>query len=744
MSHEQRNDEPAFPGVIGTTVSESTPWWPTGSHGERTRPNVVMIVLDDTGWSDLGCFGSEIATPAFDELARRGVRYNRFHVTPLCSPTRAALLTGRNHHSVGMRFLADTDTGFPNSRGSIREDVPLLPQILRADGYGTYLVGKWHLAPLHEITPAGPYRNWPLARGFDRYFGFMDGCTDQYEPELYEDNHPVQAAPGGERHLTERLADQAIDYVRDHVSFRPDSPFFLQFAVGATHAPFQAPREYIEPYVETFAKGWDAVRSDRLARQIDMGLVPAGTTLSERNDGVSPWEELSDDERMLYAHLQAAFAGFLEHTDAQVGRIMKALQDFGVLDDTIVLVLSDNGASREGGATGDVDTNAPYSGVRRSTQEQLELLDDLGTVRAGAHYPEGWAMAGNTPFRFYKQFVDLGGVRSPLIVAWNHSPVPLSGIRDQFVHAIDVAPTLLDLLELTPGIDMDGQSIARTLEDPAAPAGRGTQYWETLGHRAVWHDGWRAVTSHVPGSGYADDTWRLYHSETDFSESHDLADEHPDRLAELQRLWWSEAERNDVFPLDDRPLRELIAERGPIGLFAASRIVLRPGQSHVPFASAVTGSNRDVVVTAHLAAPTGRVSGSLLSSGNVQGGFLLHLIDGELHFQHSLLGEKATMRAPLGDDPSTVGFALRPAADDSAAVTLLIDGVEAARTEIPRTSAHLSFWGLDVGRIGASSLDETLEPPFAMPDGVLDRVTIDVHAEPDDLVEYAEAVLASE
>src|SRR5699024_1746009 len=278
-----------FQGSIRTTVAASTPWWPM-QPAAREKPNVLMVILDDTGWSDLGCFGSEIATPAFDSLACSGVRYNGFHVTPLCSPTRAALLSGRNHHSIGMRFLADTDTGFPNARGSIREDVKLLPEILGENGYASYLVGKWHLAPLHEITPAGPYGNWRLARGFDRYYGFLDGCTDQYEPELYEDNHPVPVPQGEGYHLSADLADRAIRFLSDHATFRPRDPFFLQFALGATHAPFQAPREYIDKYVDVFTKGWDRTRIDRLNRQIEMGLVPEGTPLAERNEGVPSWD----------------------------------------------------------------------------------------------------------------------------------------------------------------------------------------------------------------------------------------------------------------------------------------------------------------------------------------------------------------------------------------------------------------------------------------------------------------------
>lgn len=733
-----------FLGTIRETFAESQPWWPEPAPSRR--PNVVVVVLDDTGWSDLGCFGSEIATPTIDALATNGAVFNQFHVTPLCSPTRAALLSGRNHHEIGMRFLADTDTGFPNSRGAIRPDVKLLPQILRENGYGTYLLGKWHLAPLHEITPAGPHHNWPLARGFDHYYGFLDGCTDQYEPELYEDNHAVPVPNGDDYHLTEDLADHAIQYLRDHVTYRSADPFYLQFATGATHAPFQAPRQFIERYVSEFTKGWDQTRVDRLNRQIETGLVPAGTELTERADGVRAWDALSDDEREVFAHLQAAFAGFLEHTDAQLARVFEEIAALGEHENTIVLLLSDNGASREGGPTGDVDSNAPYSGVRRTAAEQMSLVDAIGTLTGGAHYPEGWAMAGNTPFRQYKQFVDLGGVRSPLVISWPGHVAGPTQVRDQFVHAIDIAPTILELLGIEPETEMDGASIAPALDDHAAAVGRETQSWEMLGHRAVWHKGWKAVTQHNVGDDYADDTWRLYDTHSDFSERDDLAQAEPARLAEMQQQWWRAAHEQDMFPLDDRPLHLAIAARGPAGLYAQQRIVLRPGRSHVPLASAVTGSNRSLVATAHLDADPSSASGVLLSSGNAQGGYVLYLMRGELVFEHSMLGEsiRIASHGALSATTRTVGFAIRTGDAAEAEFSLLTEGEFGDPVHVAQTSAHLSFWGLDVGRVPNTTFTTAFEPPFALPDGILNRIEFAISPEANDTTEYAEVLLASE
>ncbi|WP_263433691.1 sulfatase-like hydrolase/transferase [Arthrobacter sp. StoSoilB13] len=372
-----------FPGRIGTTVAESEAWWPEQQAANGSQPNILMVILDDTGWSDFGCFGSEINTPAIDGLAEEGLRYTNFHVTPLCSPTRASLLTGRNHHSVGMRFLADADTGFPNSRGCVRPDVPMLPEILRRNGYGTYLAGKWHLAPLNELTPAGPFHNWPLNRGFDRFYGFLDGCTDQYSPELVADNHSIEPPAREGYHLSEDLAQQSIRFLKDHTTYRPHAPFFLQLALGATHAPFQAPREYIEKYIDVFTKGWDKTRSDRLKRQVELCVVPDGTALTERLADVRAWEELSSTEQDVFTHLQAAFAGFLEHADAQIGRVVQALRAMDLYENTIVLVMSDNGASREGGPHG-------RCRLQRAVFGRPQARRRAGQLAASARRPPGW------------------------------------------------------------------------------------------------------------------------------------------------------------------------------------------------------------------------------------------------------------------------------------------------------------------------------------------------------------------
>ncbi len=735
---------PEFNGVIATTAAESTPWWPEAPESLKKAPNVVIVMFDDTGWSDFGCFGSEIATPTINALAHNGIRFSNFHVLPLCSPTRAAMLTGQNPHRVGMRFLADADTGFPNARGYIRPDLPTLPERLRAAGYGTYLLGKWHLTPLHEITPAGPVHNWPLAKGFEKYYGFLDGCTDQYSPELYSDNTQVEPPASENYHLTEDLADHAIRFLRDHVTFRPAAPFFLQFALGATHAPFQAPREYIDKYVDVFRKGWDATRTDRLARQIELGVVPEGTELAESNPTVAPWDSLDAETQELYAHLQAAFAGFLEHADAQLGRVLAELDSLGVSDNTIVVVMSDNGASREG-AAGDIDTNAPYSRVTRPASEQLAHLDRLGGIQGGAHYPEGWAMAGNTPFRRYKQFVDLGGIRSPLVVSWPAGMAEPDRVSRAFGHIVDIAPTILDLAGLPPLDDPDGASLAPALVSAEPYSGRTHQGYEMLGHRALMHDGWFAVTEHEKGTAYDEDTWRLYDIEKDFSHAHDRAADHPEKLAELVELWWEGAKRNSVMPLDDRTLYELLYFRNPDGLLAQPSFTLRPGQGHVPFSSAVCGSNRSMVVRADLLSYESGAGGALVASGNECSGYVLYVIDGRLAFEHHFLDHRVVVTAPepLPAGSQAVGFALRVADDQSAHVWLLQGDSVVAEGSIPRTSGHLSFYGLDVGHDPVSPVSEAYESPYEFPAGMLDKVTLHF-TEPADMADISAVRAVSE
>lgn len=718
-------------GRIAGTFADSVPWWEPKTPRMEGAPNVVVVVLDDTGWSDFGCFGSEIRTPHIDALAAAGIRFNNFHVTPLCSPTRASLLTGKDHHSVGMRFLAVGDSGFPNARGELPRGVQTVPAVLRERGYGTYLVGKWHLAPQDELGPAGPFHNWPLARGFDRFYGFLGGASDQYLPELYRDNSPATGSYDPEYHLSVDLVDNAIGYLTDHIGYRAEDPFYLQLAFGATHAPLQVPTDWIDRYRGQYDEGWDQIRARRLARQQELGIVPEGTTLTERDGTVPAWEDLSEAERALAARAQETYAAFLEHTDAQIGRLLAWLEHTGQLDDTVIAVFSDNGAAGDGRELGTTNVIGPYNNLQSSETAEQAGLEAIGDRDHPAHYATGWAMASNTPFRLYKQYTDLGGTRSPLIVR-TQGGAGAGEVRTQFAHVIDLAATFVDdavaaddphrpkVLE-----ELDGASLTAVLQDGGAPAPRRTQYFEMLGHRALWHDGWHAVTRHEKGADYDEDRWRLYRTMTDFAEAVDLAEQEPERLRQLVDRWWEEAEQHGVLPLDDRTLKELLVARSSGARPLAQELVLRPGQSHLGFTTRLTGTNRAMHVTAHLQR-THHEEGVILASGAGYGGYILVLDDDELTFEHRILDEhvvvRSTRRVPTG--AATVGFTLSRGEDRSAEVELLIDGRAAGVGHLRTTSMQLAFYGLDIGldRSERRLADGRTGRPF--PVGALDKVVV--------------------
>ncbi|MCU0261632.1 MAG: arylsulfatase, partial [Ilumatobacteraceae bacterium] len=439
---------------IGRTVAESEPWFEEPPHPGEDAPNVVIVLLDDTGFAQLGCFGSDIDTPHIDALAAGGLRFTSFHVTPLCSPTRAALLTGRANHAVGMRSVSNFRTGFPNQLGHVSNHAATVAEVLHDAGYATFAVGKWHLAPMEQCSAAGPFDQWPLARGFDRFYGFLEGETDQFHPELVADNHPVEPPhrADGEYHLSEDLVDQALRMIADSTGVRPDRPFFTYLAFGATHAPHQAPAEYLAKYRGRFDEGWDVVRERWFRRQLELGVIPAGTELAPRNPGVKPWDELSDNERRLAARLQEAFAAFLDHTDAQIGRFVDGLRRLGRLENTVLVLLADNGASQEGGPYGVLHEMKFFNGIIESPDTAIARIDDIGGPSSHTNYPWGWAQCGNAPFRWYKQNTHEGGVHVPMIVHWPAGiPAEQHGtLRDQFTFASDIVPTLYELVGVEP------------------------------------------------------------------------------------------------------------------------------------------------------------------------------------------------------------------------------------------------------------------------------------------------------
>lgn len=736
-----------FGGVIGRYYDESTPWWPPTPRPAAATPNVVLVVLDDVGFAQLGSFGSDIDTPVLDGLAAGGLRYRNFHTTALCSPTRACVLTGRNHHSNGMGRVIELATGFPGYNATIPRANAMLPEIVVPHGFAAYAVGKWHLAPENECNLAASRRQWPLGRGFERFYGFMGGETHQFAPALVHDNHFVESPRGIDDgyHLTEDLVDRAIEYIADLRNVDPAKPFFLYLATGACHSPHQAPADWIAAYRGRFDEGWDVWRDRTLDRQIASGLLPAGTELSPRPSWVPAWADLSNDQRRLYARYMEAFAGYLTHTDHHLGRLFEFLRQIDDFDNTIVLALSDNGASSEGGPDGSVNDVRLWNVAPQRRREALERIDEIGGPRMHNNYPWGWTVAGNTPFRRWKREVHEGGVADPLIVHWPSGIADPGSVRGQYVHAIDVLPTLLEVLAIEPpdrvgGVTqrpIEGVSFAESLTSPDAPDRHETQYYEMFGCRAIYHRGWKAVTFHEMYAastepGFDGDTWELYDVRADPSECHDLAAERPEMVQQLIDRWWTEAERYQVLPLDDRPLSDLVLER-PTGLAQRSRYVYHPA-GMIPESVAAQLYNRSHRVTAEFEVGDEPVEGVLVSQGNVLGGWTLFVLDGAVTYVHNYVGlSQHRLSAPLSvaAGPHVVGFEFTRTNDNAGVGSLSVDGAVIATGEIaPFTPMRFSITGagVTVGSSGSSPVCDQVQPPARFT-GQLHRVVIDVDGE---------------
>jgi arylsulfatase A-like enzyme len=711
-----------FGGRIGRDWRDSEPWWPPDPTAPAGAPNVVLIVLDDVGFGQLGCYGSDIATPTIDGLAAGGIRLANFRTTALCSPTRACLLTGRNHHRSGMGRVADLASGFPGYWGKPPKENGFLSEILRQHGYATYAVGKWHLTPDDETHMAGSRATWPLGRGFDRWYGFHGGETHQFVPALYHDNHSVRPARSIEDgyHLSADLADRAIEFLGDLQAVDGDHPFFLYFCTGACHSPHQAPRPWIDRYRGQFDDGWDAWRQRTYDRQLASGVIPPGTGLSPRPPWVPAWDEIGETERLVASRFMECFAGFLSYTDEQIGRLVRFLEDTGQRENTVIMLVSDNGASAEGGPEGSINDIRLSNFDPASTAEMYAHLDEIGGPLTHNNYPWGWTMAGNTPFKRWKREVHQGGVADPCIISW---PARLSAsagaIRHQFVHAVDVLPTVLELvgieapaeIEYVPQTRIDGIGFGYLLEpDGGSSEGRHvTQHFEMLGSRAIYHRGWKAVTFHPVGPLYDDglnhnapfddDIWELYHVAEDLSEMHDLAADQPERVAEMVELWWHEAERNDVLPLDNRVLWVLTNPRPHA---RRDRVSYRyfPGGAQVPESVAVNVRNRSHVLAVTVEIPGGSVAnGVLLALGSALGGFSLHFLDGRLRYVHNLYGkERHVLEAAdaLAAGEHTLRFSFEKDTGRGGAATLTIDGRMVAEGPI-RIFTPSGFNGVGVG-----------------------------------------------
>ncbi|WP_420443515.1 arylsulfatase [Candidatus Poriferisodalis sp.] len=734
----------SFQGRIGRTVAESEPWFEEHPHAPPGAPNVVFVLLDDTGFAQFGCFGSDIDTPNINALAADGVQFTNFHVAPLCSPTRASLLTGRAQHAVGMRSVSNFQTGYPNQLGHITNHAATVAEVLRDEGYATFCTGKWHLAPTENSSAAGPFDQWPLGRGFDRFYGFLEGETDQFFPELVTDNHPIDppARPEDGYHLSEDLVDQMLQMISNSKGVRPDRPIFAYLPFGATHAPHQAPPEYLAKYRGRYDEGWDVVRQRWYDRQIEMGVIPPHTVLAPLNPGVKPWDKLSVNEQKLACRLQEAFAAFLDHTDDQIGRFVAGLEHLGLLDNTIFIVMADNGASQEGGPTGVMHEFKFFNGLVESIDDVVERLDDIGGPNSHTNYPWGWAQCGNSPFRWYKQNTHEGGVHVPMVVHW---PAGIAADqrgtkRSQFVNVSDVTPTVYELLGVTPPetyrglvqLPVTGNSFASVLADPDAQATNTLQYFENSGSRALvaFGDGiwWKAVVRHLPDDDFDTEPWELFDLGADPSECNDLAADQPERLEELIGLWWSEAERNGVLPLDDRSgillFGARLRENSPHP--PSRRYVYRPPLSRIPMGASPSAGGNLFDLTARVSRGAGD-EGVIWATGTAGAGVSVFVQNERLVVDYNAFADRtiveSSIEVPEGDCELSVR--LRRTDKVGGVIELAVDGQPAGTAELPFIMRMISSLGSSIGHDHGSTVSEHYEGSFPFA-GTLHEVEINL------------------
>jgi arylsulfatase A-like enzyme len=647
--------EPSFKGQVERIATESKPDFPKEIKAPKGAPNILLIMTDDVGFGAASTFGGPIPTPAFEKLSKRGLRYNRFHTTALCSPTRAALITGRNHHTCATGVITEFATGFPGYNSLTSPSCGTIAQILRMLGYNTAWFGKAHNVPDWHSSQAGPFHYWPTGLGFDYFYGFLGGDTNQFFPACYENTTPIEPYIGKkDYHFDRDISDKAIRWIREHNAVAPQKPFFAYYAPGAAHAPHQAPKEWIEKFKGKFDQGWDKIREETLARQIELGVVPKGTQLVPMPKGIEPWAKLSDDQKKVYARMMEVYAGYLAFADHNIGRVIDAVEEIGQLDNTIIIYLQgDNGPSAEGTLQGSTSESGGARGLE-DLPFLLSMYDELGGPKTYGHYPVGWAQAMATPFGWMKQVAShFGGTRNGLVISWPKNIKDTGGLRTQFHHVIDLVPTILEAVGVEAPLSINGTSqrpiegvsMMYTFGDAKAPPTRRTQYFEMMANRALYHDGWVACTTPkrppwvvIGGStkNPADDyEWELYDVVNDFSEAKNVAWENPQKLRELQDLWWSEAAKYNVLPLDDR-----MAERADVtirpGLTSGrTKFTYYPGMKRIPEGSAPPTRNRDFSVTADVEIPKEGAEGVLGTIGGRFGGWGMSLMDSVPRFDYT-------------------------------------------------------------------------------------------------------------
>lgn len=645
--------EKKIQATVGPTYATSKPGHiPGPPAAPKGAPNVVVVLLDDVGFGATGTFGGPVPTPTFDELAGEGLRYNAFHTTALCSPTRAALLTGRNHHSVNSGVVTEIATGFEGYTSVIPKSAATLAEILRQNGYSTSAWGKWHNTPTWETSVAGPFDRWPTGLGFEYFYGFNAGETHQYHPTLYENTAPIETEYAKDRTLTQDLTDRVIAWMKLQKTMAPSKPFFVYWAPGATHAPHHVQKEWSDRFKGRFDQGWDVLREEIFARQLKLGVIPAGTRLTPRPPQIPSWDSMSPERKKIASRLMEIYAGFLAQTDDEIGRIVTSLKESGQWDNTLfIYIAGDNGASGEGSPYGVYNEMSVLNGVPEDPAFIIKNFDKLGGPEATNHYPVGFAWALDTPFQWTKQVAShLGGIRNGMVITWPKRIKEKNGLRSQFHHVIDIMPTILEATgvkapSMVNGVrqtPIEGVSMMYTFDSAKSPSPRKTQYFEMFGNRAIYHDGWMASVFHGRApwefnvkTSFDDEKWELYDLRSDFSQGHDLAQANPKKLAELKKLFEQQAKTYHVFPLDDRGLTRVNPADVPSVVAPAPEVTYSPGAIRIPEPLTPNTKNKSYSVTARVVLPRQGADGVIAAIGGVTAGWSLYVKDGRPAFAYN-------------------------------------------------------------------------------------------------------------
>jgi arylsulfatase len=748
-----------FKGTIKLDIRDSKPDWDAflADKAPKGAPNVLVILYDDTGLAAWSPFGGRINMPTLQRLADRGLTYTQWHTTALCSPTRSCFLTGRNHHQNGFATISEAAAGFPGYSSHIPPECATMATVLRDAGWSTFWVGKNHSIPVDEWTMGASKKRWPLAQGYDRYYGFVGGETNQWYPDLAEDNHYIEQPYGPEDgyHLSKDLADRALAFIRDSKQTEPAKPWYLWFCPGANHAPHHAPSDYIEKYKGKFDDGYEAYRDWALQNMIAKGILPEGTALTPINpmtpgtfseaDMMRPWASLNDSEKKLFSRMAEVYAALSEYTDAQVGRIIDYLEESGQLDNTVVIYAADNGASGEGSPDGSVNEGKFANGFPDDIKENLVMIDLLGTPATYNHYPSGWAVGFSTPFRMFKRYSYQGGVADPLVISWPAGMQARGEIRHQYHHCTDIVPTILDccgvrMPDVVDGIKQipqPGVSMRYTFDEAKAPTRKETQYYEMLGTRGIWHKGWKAVAEHGPFTDLGEfdqDRWQLFHTDMDRSEANDVADQYPERLQEMKDLWMAEAKKYNVLPLNDLGIMGILEMEFKPPVPESGQYIYYPGTSEIPEHSAANTHGVSFKVLAEVEF-TGESKGVIFAHGSRFGGHALFVKGGKLYYVYNFLGippeQRLIIEAPKsGTHIVGVEFTKARAGqyhESYGPAKLYVDDKVAAQAEIRTMTGHFAITGegLCIGYDSGDSVSSEYRPKFEFSGGRIVKVVFD-------------------